>query len=352
MEPRISSTETREFDQSYKPPTKGIIYFVPPSMVPLAELVRLHQPGFVYFLVPALFGALQASVLQLTTPPHLAWALLKLVITTIPVAFVNYSWNDTLDAGLDRKVRRTRHRPLARGAMSMRTAYLVNITLAACCIYVLRYFPIACSAYAAPMALGAFVYPFSKRFTRFPQMVFALVMSTAVLFGSAAVGTSPFIDCEAATESIWPCYTTQIGTNGAPILWLYAANVVWAVFYEIVYSFQDVTDDAQAGIGTITLFMGRQPKVYLWMLVLLQIVLFAATGWYARNGWLYFLFSVVGTSATLVLKLVYVDLEDRQSCIWWFSRGALITGGSIAAGLFGDYALKVAMWWKSAETFL
>lgn len=125
------------------------------------------------------------------------------------------------------------------------------------------------------------------------------------------------------------------------MLYLNAANVAWAILYEIVYSFQDVRDDATAGVGTVTLLISRRPKPLLAVLAVLQTVLFTMLGVQMRGGVLYYALTIVLGSASVAAKLRGVDLADPESCLCWFSQGALITGGAIAAGLLAEYVRSV-----------
>ena len=73
----------------------------------------------------------------------------------------------------------------------------------------------------------------------------------------------------------------------------------------------------------------------------LHILFLLMAGLEARSGPLYFLFSVGGTAESVGIKLWRVDPEDPDSCLWWFSRGALISGATTAGGLIADYMANI-----------
>ena len=109
------------------PPDAGFISYLPLSVVPYAELMRLHKPaGYYAFYFPHLFGTLYASAIL---SPMLELSLLLrrnllFMIGSLLLWGAACSWNDTLDADYDRQVARCRHRPVARGAVSPLAANL------------------------------------------------------------------------------------------------------------------------------------------------------------------------------------------------------------------------------------
>lgn len=319
----------------------------PKKMLPYAQLIRLDKPGFVYFFIPHLFGALLAASICQTPPGDLVRIILLILVATIPLAFVNYAWNDLVDADFDSRVSRTRHRPIARGAISRPSALVFTIFLALVTTTFLVALPVACSIYAVPMAFGALVYPLSKRFTDYPQVIFGFVIASGVFMGAAAFGVTPFISCPSSTTQMSPrswiqCLNTDVSHAEAALLYLYAANVTWAIFYEIIYSFQDICDDADAGVRTITLLISRRPKPLLGLFAVLQLMLLILLGAHIQSGVMYYALSVALGSFSVAVKLWSVKLEEPESCLWWFSKGALMTGGALASGLIAEYSEGVA----------
>ena len=79
---------------------------------------------------PSLFGSLLAAYIS---QPILSLQSLLVTNTVLfPASFMLHaagcSWNDIVDADLDRKVARIRSRPVARGAVSRRNAFIFTVT--------------------------------------------------------------------------------------------------------------------------------------------------------------------------------------------------------------------------------
>ncbi|KAL8747741.1 MAG: hypothetical protein Q9190_000399, partial [Brigantiaea leucoxantha] len=103
----------------YKVPTHGLVSYLPPTLIPYAELMRLHTPaGFYGVYLQYLFGVLIAA--SLTSPtPSISTLLYLSTVHAVACVFLRGAGctrNDAVDAPLDRQVARCRNRPVARGA--------------------------------------------------------------------------------------------------------------------------------------------------------------------------------------------------------------------------------------------
>ena len=119
---------------------------------------------------------------------------------------------------------------------------------------------------------------------------------------------------------------------------LYAANVLWTLLYEIIYSHQDASDDVKAGVKNIVLLYNGRTKPLLVKLALSQVLMLAVAGYFGEAGALYWLSTVFGAGTTLMVILASVKLDVPDDCAWWFKVGCCgFTGGAMTAGLFGNY---------------
>ena len=122
---------------------------------------------------------------------------------------------------------------------------------------------------------------------------------------------------------------------------LYSSCVSWTVLYDMIYAHMDIKDDVKAGIKSIALRHDKETKAVLSGLAVVQIGLLAAAGATVGAGPVFFLGSCGSAAATLGLMIWKVKLKDVSNCWWWFKNGAWFTGGGVAAGLLGDYLLRV-----------
>ena len=324
-------TPTPRIPNDRSHPSTGILACLPPSWTPYAELMRLHKPvGIMNIFFPYLFGSLFAACVS--NPSMKAAFLLGRITALLSAAFILRSagctWNDIADRDIDRLVERTRLRPMARGALSLRAAYIFTASQAAVWCTLLSYFlPRRWLFYAAPLLFLVGLYPYAKRVTDYAQVVLGLTLGWGVLIGSATTGLDPFDAGNKAGD--------LEGLAG-----LYVVYVIWTVIHDTVYAHQDVRDDLKAGVRSMAVWWLGYTKRLLWVLALLQIGLLAAIGLRMGAGKWYYYGSVGGNTATLVVMISRLDLSDPRDCLWWFQVGSLLVGTSISAALSCEYMAR------------
>ena len=320
----MSSSSAALPTPSYSPPKNGFLSYLPASLVPYAELTRLDKPvGTYYLFFPCLFSTLLAA--PLTTPITAPLAILSTASLFLLGALVmrgaGCTINDLWDRNLDPHVARTRLRPIARGAVSPRSAIIFTGFQLLAGLGVLLSFPPACFFYGAPSLLLVATYPLAKRITHYPQCVLGLTFSWGAFMGFPALGLDILSDANLMLAA------------GA----LYASNIAWTVLYDMVYAHMDIRDDAAAGIKSIALRHETNTKAVLSGLAMVQIGLLGLAGWATGAGPVYFVGSCGGAAMTLGWMIWRVRLKSVDSCWWWFRYGCWLTGGTIATGLVGEY---------------
>ena len=336
--PQTSNNHSAD-DSAYTPPTSGWLSRIPSSWVPYVQLMRLDRPnGFYYFWLPHVFGTLHAAHLQPSRPIPLLQINLILFFGTVVMRGATCTFNDLVDAPFDRLVARCRHRAIARGAVSVAQAVAFIAAQTMISLGFLALLPVACAVYSIPAIIGWIIYPLAKRVTYYPQVVLGFPMAWGVLMGEAAMGLDPLQLLAASPQ------TTEWMTSAArgSVACLYAANVVWTLLYEIIYSHQDAAEDIKAGVKNIVILYEGQTKPLLTKLAAAQVVFLASAGLLGGTGPLYFIGSVVGAAVTLGFVVKRVNLEIPQSCAWWFKYGCcFLTGGTMLSGFLGQYVATI-----------
>lgn len=121
---------------------------------------------------------------------------------------------------------------------------------------------------------------------------------------------------------------------------LYSSCVAWTIVYDMIYAYQDIRDDAKAGIKSIALAQESNAKAFLGAVSVLQIALLAGAGIAAGAGPIFYVGTCGGAAVTLGYMIRKVDLKRVEDCWAWFKKGAWYTGGAICLGLTGDYVLQ------------
>lgn len=254
-----------------------------------------------------------------------------------------------MDVEFDRKISRTRNRPIARGAVSTTQANLFTAVQTVWSLATLSLLPPESFLYAVPGIIGWVGYPLAKRVTHYSQLVLGLPMGWGVFMGAAAMCADPLHLSTLLPVFAYPLGLTTIKNAGGAfwasewdfsIIAFYGAHICWTLFYESIYSHQGTSEDVHAGVKNIVVLYKGHTRPLLARLPVVQVTLLALAGLLRSSCLSYYLFAVGVTAVTLSNILVRVKLIDPASCAWWFTVGCSVsTCGAMSLGLLGEYLL-------------
>jgi len=230
--------------------------------------------------------------------------------------------NDFWDRKFDAQVSRTRHRPIARGAISPTSAFWFATGQCLMGFVVLLQFPVETILMGVPSLALACFYPLAKRVTNYPQAVLGLAFSWGAILGFPAMGVSLLDGGVALTAAA--C--------------LYASNVAWTILYDIIYAHQDLKDDVKAGVKGIVVRHPEITKPIMTGLGVLQMGFLAGAGWAAGVGPLYYIWSMMGAGAANGWMIWKSNLRNEKECWEWFKWNSWVVGGiAVTGGLTAEY---------------
>ena len=244
--------------------SKGWISRLPPKMRPYMLLMRLDRPiGTWLLLLPGWWSIVLAKG-GIDKLEGREWYLMLLFgIGAVVMRGAGCVINDLWDRRLDRRVNRTRLRPLASGAVSTFQAlvYVAGLLLIGFLILIQMS---QTAIFLGCLSLAfVIIYPSMKRITWWPQAFLGLTFNFGALIGWAAV-----------TDSL----------SGPPLL-LYIAGFFWTLGYDTIYAHQDIEDDMQVGIKSSALRLGGDSKKWIarfyaatWLLILAALLLAKVSG--------------------------------------------------------------------------
>lgn len=266
---------------------------LPPRAALYARLARFDRPAGIWLLFwPCLMGAFLA-------PPAGWWPLWPLfLVGAVAMRAAGCVYNDIVDRDLDAQVARTAARPVASGAISVRSAWGFLVSLSLVGLGVLLALPLAAQLVAlASLALVA-AYPFMKRITWWPQAWLGLTFNWGVPVGWAAADPSLRADLPV-------------------MLLVYAACIAWTLGYDSIYAAQDVEDDALAGVKSSARALGPRLKPMVGVFHGVAILLMAAALW-RWTGQPLLLAGLLPAAAHLGLQVARFDPADVRSALGQF----------------------------------
>ncbi|GIK06896.1 hypothetical protein Aspvir_002549 [Aspergillus viridinutans] len=338
----VLTNATPEYDSlpcsKYTTPKTGVFAILPQSWIPYAELMRLDRPAgyWAFYWHFAIGLALAASIASpILSPLTLISLFVFFAVWVIVLRGAVCTWNDTLDQDFDRKVTRTRNRPIPRGAVSTVQSHLFTLAQIAVGTALLLPLPRGCMYHAALMTAILLVYPLGKRVTDFPQVILGIAFGMPIFLCGAALDADPL-----PLSGLHRFETEAHDLRLVAGVCFYIASILWTVIFDTIYAHQDAKDDAKVGVRSLAVRLGDRTKQALSVLAAAQVMLLFAAGVACNFSAIYFAGSCIGTAVSLAALLWFVDLRHSASCGWWFFPGSHLVGASIVAGLLGEYCFR------------
>jgi 4-hydroxybenzoate polyprenyltransferase len=288
---------------------RGLIGALPPRLRPHASLMRLDRPIGTWLLYwPCAWSVALAGVGE-------RWSLfLWLALGAFAMRSAGCVYNDIVDRKLDRKVERTRLRPLASGRVSLRSAWLlVGLLSLVGLVVVLQLNRLAALAAIASIVPVA-AYPYMKRITWWPQAWLGLVFSWGALVG-------------------WPAVTHSLGWT--PFL-LWFGSIAWVIGYDTLYAIQDIEDDALVGVKSSARRLGEWAPVGIGIFYATALLLWSVAIWSVRPDWLAVL-TLLPAAIHLADQALRADPSDGELALRLFRSnrtcGLLVALAMLVVGL-------------------
>ena len=265
------------------------------------DLFRLTKPtGFVLLFWPCAWGLALGS-------DKIDWNLMLLFfVGSIIMRSAGCIINDLIDKDLDPKVARTRNRPIASGKISTKESIIILFFLLFLGLQILLMLNNLAIFIALSSMILVFLYPFSKRFTNYPQAVLGIVFNTGILIAYAA-----------ANNTLTP-----------ESFLLYISGLFWTIGYDTIYGFQDIEYDKKIGIKSTSIIFVKMPRFFVVLVYSISIafLLFAIYKKYENLTELGLIFLIL--AFTHMLWQVNNLKNDFSKCEYLF-KSNMITGGLI-----------------------
>ena len=288
---------------------RGFIGALPPRLRPSASLMRLDRPIGTWLLYwPCAWSVALAGVAG-------RWDLfLWLALGAFAMRSAGCVYNDIVDRDLDRKVERTRLRPLASRRVSVRSAWMLIGLLCVVGLIVLLRLNLTAAIAALVSIAPVAAYPFMKRITWWPQAWLGLVFSWGALVG-------------------WPAVT---GRFDWPSLLLWFGSISWVIGYDTLYAIQDIEDDALVGVKSSARRLGNKAALGVGIFYTVAVIFWCAAIWRVRPDVLA-LATLIPAALHLANQALRADPKDGELALRLFRSnrtcGLLVFLAMLVVGL-------------------
>jgi len=208
--------------------------------------------------------------------------------------------NDYADRHIDGHVARTRHRPLATGAIRPIEALIVFAVLCLIAFVLVLQLNTLTILLAVVGLLLAASYPFMKRFHHLPQLHLGIAFGWAIPMAWAA-------ETGGITATAWL---------------LFVANVFWTIAYDTLYAMADREDDLKIGVKSSAILFGEKDLLAVRILHLATLATLGIVGLIENLNALFF----IGLIAAAIVAAVQLHLarhREPAQCIRAFKLNNL-----------------------------
>lgn len=223
--------------------------------------------------------------------------------------------NDIWDADIDKKVERTKSRPIASGEISTIPAFAFLGAQLSGALWILTRLNTATFLVGSLSVIPVLFYPFAKRVTAYPQAILGATFNLGALMG----------------------YTAVTGTIALPAVLLYGAGWCWTMVYDTIYAQQDKKDDEKIGLFSTALTFDQNTKPILTALTAAKFAFLTTAGLTADLSLPYFM-GITASTIHLGYQVYTTDLSNPSECHKTFLRnqttGTIIWGSILAGRIF------------------
>ena len=262
------------------------------------ELTRLKKPiGFMLLFWPCAWGLTLAYDISDNLNNYFFYLTL-FFLGSVLMRSAGCIVNDILDKELDKKVFRTKNRPIASGKISIKLGLVYAVFLCFFSLLVLLNF----NNFTIILALGsmplAFSYPLMKRYTYWPQLFLGITFNYGLILG-------------------WTSIHSEL-TN-IPII-LYFGAIFWTLGYDTIYGFQDIKDDELIGVKSTSIKFKKNPKIFIMSCYLIFISTLITVGIFMNFKYLFFIFLLLPTLYIYFLQIKKFRIENPMNCLEIFKK--------------------------------
>ena len=266
------------------------------------ELTRIKKPiGFMLLFWPCIWGLTLVYDFNSSLNNYFFFGSLFLA-GSILMRSAGCIVNDIVDKNFDKKVERTKNRPIASGKISVKLALIYSIVLCGLAFLVLinfNKFTIYMALLSMPLA---FTYPLMKRITYWPQLFLGITFNYGLVLA-------------------WISISNEISLVA---LAFYFGAIFWTLGYDTIYGFQDIKDDEIIGVKSTSIKFKNDPKKFLLLCYLVFIISLIFVGINMNFKLFYFIFLIIPTTQLFIFQIKKLNISNTSDCLTKFKSNNLL----------------------------
>jgi 4-hydroxybenzoate polyprenyltransferase len=266
------------------------------------DLTRLKKPiGYMLLFWPCAWGLTIAYDFSSNLENYFFYLLL-FFLGAVLMRSAGCIVNDILDKEFDKKVFRTKNRPIASEKISIKVAIIYSSVLCLLALLVLlnfNQFTIILALSSMPLA---FTYPLMKRFTYWPQLFLGITFNYGLILG-------------------WTAIKGQIDV--VTIIFYFGA-IFWTLGYDTIYGFQDIKDDEIIGLKSTSIKFKNKPRKFLLICYSIFLLNLLITGYLMKLSSFFYLIFILIILQMFYFQLKKLNIKNSLECLAIFKSNNLL----------------------------
>ena len=265
------------------------------------QLTRLDKPiGYMLLFWPCLWGLTIAYNFENNFNTYVFYLVL-FFFGSVLMRSAGCIVNDIADRNYDKKVLRTKNRPIASGKISVKLGFFyISLLCLLALIVLLQFNKLTIILALASMPL-AFAYPYMKRLTYWPQLFLGITFNYGLLLGWISI-----------KESL----------DLTPIIF-YIGAIFWTLGYDTIYGYQDIKDDEIIGVKSTSIKFKNNPKKFLSLCYVITFISIISIGVLMNFNNYYFLFLIL-PAIHLFFQIKVLNIKDQNICLKIFKSNNML----------------------------
>ena len=256
------------------------------------ELTRLNKPiGFMLLFWPCSWGLAYAYSVNQNLSLFLHYLIL-FFLGSVLMRSAGCIVNDIVDKDFDKKVFRTKKRPIASGRISISKSLIYVIMLCLVAFLILIQFNLLTILLGMSSMVLAFSYPFMKRFTYWPQLFLGFTFNWGIIMA----------------------WTSMNNVISFEIVLLYIAAIFWTLGYDTIYGAQDIIDDEVIGLKSTSIKFKKNIKVFVCISYSITLLLLMYL-FMEKVGKNMFSFLLLLFTISLIYQIINFNKNAPETCL-------------------------------------
>ena len=234
------------------------------------ELTRLNKPiGFMLLFWPCSWGLAYAHYFNQNLNLFIYYLVL-FFFGSVLMRSAGCVFNDIIDKDFDKKVKRTKTRPIAAGKITVGQSLAYVLILCLIAFFILLQFNLFTIILGMSSMILAFLYPFMKRITYWPQLFLGLTFNWGIIMA-------------------WSSINNNIS---AEIIILYISAIFWTLGYDTIYGAQDMSDDEIIGLKSTSIKFKNNIRLFVSIsyLISISLIFYLFLDFFGKNIFTFFFF--------------------------------------------------------------